>query len=477
MPEMLYIEAVNAALGRALAERDDVLLYGEDVAKPGGVHGVTRGLHKQHGERVFDTPISESAILGSAIGAALVGRRPIVEIMWADFMFVAFDQIINQAANMRYVSRGELRAPITVRTQQGTAPGACAQHSQSVEAFLAHIPGVRVCLPATPQDAYDLTLAAIACDDPTVIIDHRSMYRSVRGHVSTDGPWPAIGGARVHRAGGDVTVVSWGAAVHVALAAAERLSVEHGVSVEVVDPRWLNPLDMDTVLDSVRKTGALVTLHEANVTGGFGAEIVARVVESDVPLRVPPRRLGAADVRIPAAPSLIAAVIPTVESVVEALRHLGQTEAADAPGLAASDDRLRIDAALSRYCYGLDQRAWDEWDGLFTDDAVLDYSGIGLGRLSPAEFRAHVTRNDPERLAGQHLHSNTLVTVDGATAVARAEFTMVNLTRSAEPDRAARVQAGGLVRFSLRRNARGWQIVSREATTKWIERDEIPWAG
>lgn len=509
MPELSYIEATNAALVRALKERDDVLLYGEDVAKPGGVHGLTRGLRRAYGDRVFDTPISESAILGSAIGAALMGRRPVVEIMWADFLFVAFDQLINQASNLRYVSRGELSAPITVRTQQGTAPGACAQHSQSVEALLAHVPGLRVCLPSTPQDAYDLTLAAIGCDDPTVIIDHRSLYRSVTGEVAIPAAWPGIGGARIHRPGTDVTLVTWGAAVPVALDAARRLAEEDGISVEVLDPRWLNPLDTDAILDSVARTGALVLLHEANRTGGFGAEIVARVVEAGVALRTPPRRLGAADTRIPAAPSLLAAVIPTVDSVVAALRDLprrapaalgvgsgstsgsggaggfvgsgetGASGSADgsggASGRCGAADRLDIEAALARYAHGLDQRAWAEWEGLFTGDAVLDYTGIGLGRLTPAEFRAHVTKADPVRLAGQHLHSNILVRIDGDTAAARAEFTMVNITRSGEPGRADRVRAGGLVRFDLVRTGAGWRIAARTATTKWTERDSMRW--
>lgn len=193
---MTYAEAVNAALHRALAERDNTLLFGEDVALPGGVHGVPRRLHRDFGRRVFDTPISESAILGGAIGAALMGRRPIVEIMWVDFMFVAFDQLINQAANVRYVSQGRLSAPITIRTQQGATPGSCAQHSQSVEAILAHIPGLRVCLPATLQDAYDLTLAAIGSDDPVIVIESRAVYHSMKAPVQIGGEWPVIGGAR-----------------------------------------------------------------------------------------------------------------------------------------------------------------------------------------------------------------------------------------------------------------------------------------
>ena len=173
---LTYAEAANAALRRALAERQECIVFGEDVALPGGVFGVTKGLHRAYGDRVLDTPISETAMLGAAVGAALMGMRPVVEIMWMDFALVALDQIVNQAANARYVSRGGLSAPLTIRTQQGSQPGACAQHSQSLEALLTHVPGIRVCLPATAQDAYDLLLAAIWCDDPVVVIENRNLY-------------------------------------------------------------------------------------------------------------------------------------------------------------------------------------------------------------------------------------------------------------------------------------------------------------
>ncbi|MGW0484524.1 alpha-ketoacid dehydrogenase subunit beta [Nonomuraea sp. NPDC003214] len=314
MAEITYAQAVNAALRRALAEDPATLLFGEDVALPGGVHGVTRRLRREFGERVFDTPISESAILGGAVGAAMMGLRPIVEIMWADFAFVAFDQLINQAANVRYVSRGRLTAPMTVRTQQGATPGSCAQHSQSVEALFAHVPGLRVCLPATPQDAYDLLLAAIGCDDPVVVIESRELYHSLKGPVDQDGPRAPIGGARVHRAGSDVSVVTWGPMLHTVLEAA-RVLESSGVSVEVIDARWIDPFDTDTVVDSVSRTGRLAVVHAANLTGGFGAEVVARVVERGVPLSAPPLRIATEDLRIPAAPALQRAAIPGRDTV------------------------------------------------------------------------------------------------------------------------------------------------------------------
>ncbi|MFI7643119.1 alpha-ketoacid dehydrogenase subunit beta [Nonomuraea sp. NPDC049400] len=322
MPEqtkrLSYAEAVNAALRRALAERPETLLFGEDVAAPGGVFGVTKGLRGQFGDRVFDTPISESAILGGAIGAAMFGRRPIAEIMWADFSLVALDQLVNQAANVRYVSRGLLGAPITVRTQQGSAPGACAQHSQSLEAFFAHVPGLRVCMPATHQDAYDLLLSAIWSDDPVIVIENRTLYHAGKQDVRLGGDVPSVGGAAVRRPGSDVTVLTWGAVQQEVLAAAERLSVQ-GSETEVLDARWIRPLDLEAVLGSLARTGRLVVVHEAHTTGGVGGEVVAAVAEAGVPLRSAPIRVGAPPVRIPAAPSLAQAVIPSVDVIADAL--------------------------------------------------------------------------------------------------------------------------------------------------------------
>jgi pyruvate/2-oxoglutarate/acetoin dehydrogenase E1 component len=321
MPSLTYAQSVNAALKRALADIPETLLFGEDVGVPGGVFGVTKGLTVEFGNRVFDTPISEAAILGGAVGAALMGRRPIVEIMWADFSLVALDQIINQAANVRYVSRGRLTAPITIRTQQGTGPGACAQHSQSLEALFAHIPGLVVGMPATSQDAHDMLLSAIHCDDPTIVIENRSLYHGARTAVTIDGPVEPVGGARVRRSGSDVTLVTWGAMSATALEAADDLA-EDGISTEIIDMRWLRPLDMPAVLDSLRKTGRLVVLHEAHTVGGVGAEIVAAVAESDVRLDARPVRIGMAASRIPAAPSLLDALLPGKADVTAAVRTL-----------------------------------------------------------------------------------------------------------------------------------------------------------
>lgn len=313
--------AVNAALARCLEEMPETLLYGEDLAKPGGVFGVTRGLRKRFGDRVFDTPISETAMLGAAVGAASFGRRPVVEIMWIDFSLVAFDQIVNQAANVRYVSGGRTSAPLTIRTQQGNAPGACAQHSQNLEALLLHVPGIRVCMPVSAQDAYDLTLSAVACDDPTVVIENRTLYAGTKEEVVIGGPVAPIGGHRRRRRGDDVTVVTWGAMSAKVVDAVDRIAVE-GVSADVLEMVWLNPFDTAAVLESVARTGRLLVVHEAAITGGFGAEVLARVAESGVTLAAPPRRLGLTDSRIPSAPQLAAELLPQTTDIESALRGL-----------------------------------------------------------------------------------------------------------------------------------------------------------
>lgn len=326
--KMSFIQAVNAALDAELSNRSEVVVYGEDVGVAGGIFGASRGLQKKYGpERVFDTPISESAILGSAVGMSMMGMKPIVEIMWADFSLVALDQLINQAANVRYITQGCSAAPIVVRTQQGTTSGSCAQHSQSLEALLAHIPGLRVALSATPQDAYSILRAAVACDDPCVIFEARSLYQN-NGDVDLNSATEPIGKARLHRTGGDAVIVTWGTMLGPSLEAADSLKQDN-FDVGVLDLRWLSPLDEDALFTAVKNAGhRAVVVHEANVTGGFGAEIVARLHEAfaGTPLHI--ARVGAPNVRIPASPLLMRALIPNAARIASAVRRVAEKTAA-----------------------------------------------------------------------------------------------------------------------------------------------------
>lgn len=320
--ELAYGIAVNLALMTEMTERDNMVSFGEDIAIPGGTFGVTRNLRKEFGERVFDTPISETAILGAAIGSSLEGLIPVVEIMWSDFLLVAFDQIANQAANVRYISSGRVTAPLVIRMQQGITPGSCAQHSQNLEALIAHIPGIKVGLPSNAADAFAMTRAAIADADPVVLIESRALYLD-KAIVDVDAPVQSVGGARLRREGGDLAIITWGGMTKVALDAADQLESEN-IDAAVLDLRWLAPLDelaLEAVL--VSAGGRAIVLHEANLTGGFGAEIVARIAERRY--RAPSGavvRIGLPDVRIPSATVLQESIMPTAAQVVEHARRL-----------------------------------------------------------------------------------------------------------------------------------------------------------
>lgn len=320
---LTYIQTVTETLRLELARRPDVLVYGEDCGGSGGIFGATRNLQREFGEaRVFDTPIAEAAILGSAVGAAMCGMRPVVEIMWGDFMLVALDQIINQAANIRYVTRGEATAPMVVRTQQGATPGSCAQHSQCLEALLFHIPGIKLGLPANAQDAHDMLRAAIADPDPVVIIEARALYQK-KMDVRLGGGIEAAAGARWRREGRDASIVAWGTAVDLALEAASALAAE-GIEAGVLDLRWLAPLDW-AALDAAVEAGSgrVAVVHEANVTGGVGAEIAASLAERHGRrLAKPVARVGAANSRMPSAPILQAEILPSAARVAAAIRAL-----------------------------------------------------------------------------------------------------------------------------------------------------------
>lgn len=321
---MTYQMALNSALKQELQARPEVLVYGEDVGVAGGIFGVTRKLAREFGgSRVFDTPISETAILGSAVGAAISGMRPVVEIMWSDFLLVALDQLINQAANIRYVSRSELEVPMVVRLQQGATPGSCAQHSQSLEALLAHIPGLRVGLPATPDDAYAMLRTAIADPDPTVLFEARSLYQE-KGPVDLVEDSLISYGARRYGEKADIVIITWGTMVHQSLEARKVLKEAHSIEATVVDLRWLNPLDTAAIEAALAdSSGRVLVAHEANTTGGFGAEIAARISEMAFGTLVAPvARLGTPDVRMPAAPSLQDVLIPDTNAIVRACRNL-----------------------------------------------------------------------------------------------------------------------------------------------------------
>lgn len=320
--DLTYIQAVNEGLRAELASNPEVIVYGEDVGHAGGIFGASRYLQREFGEeRVFDTPIAEAAILGSAVGAALEGKRPVVEIMWADFLLVALDQIINQAANIRYLTQGRRTVPLVVRVQQGATPGSTAQHSQCLEALLSHVPGLRVGLPATAQDAYSMLRAAVADDDPTIIIESRALYQSP-GSVSLHRAVEPTFGAALRRHGTDVALVGWGSVMPLLEQAADNLE-EAAVSATVLDLRWLAPLDWKTLCETVVACGGrVVVVHEANRTGGFGAEIVAGLMERLDPGSVRFARIAAPDVRIPASPVLQAALLPSSQKIVDAATTL-----------------------------------------------------------------------------------------------------------------------------------------------------------
>ena len=319
MTETTYLRAITEALAGAMRADPRVLVLGEDVAE-GGPWGATAGLAEEFGaERVRDTPISEAAICGIAIGAAQSGLRPVVEIMFVDFVTLALDQLVNQAAKAHFMSGGQLQVPLVVRTQGGAGQRGGAQHSQSLEAWLAHVPGLKVAMPATAADAAGLLASAIADPNPVVFVENKTLYFR-REQVDDRLPPVPLGRAKVVRAGGDVTVVALSRLVHEALAAAEELPAD-GIDVEVVDPRTLVPLDLDAILSSVARTHRLVVAHEAVESGGFGAEVAARVqAEAFDELDAPIARVGAPFAPVPFSPPLEDAYLPGRAEVAAAVR-------------------------------------------------------------------------------------------------------------------------------------------------------------
>ena len=320
MPETTYREAVRDAMSEAMRRDDSVFIMGEDIAEMGGSMGVTQGMLDEFGpERVRNTPISEMAIVGAGIGAAMAGMRPIVEIMYQDFTTLAMEQIVNQAAKHRYMSGGQLKVPLTIRTQGGAGWSPGAQHAQQLEAWFVHVPGLKVVFASTPEDVRGLLYGAIYDDNPVLFFEHRTLY-GLKGEVPDEVEPIEFGKARIHREGEDVTVVATGRLVHEALAAAEEAEGD-GISVEVVDPRTLLPLDEDAIVGSVEKTNRCVVAHEAVVRMGFGAEVAAIVQERAFDyLDAPVERVGAKFAPLPFAPIMEEYVIPHARDVLAAIK-------------------------------------------------------------------------------------------------------------------------------------------------------------
>ncbi len=322
MKTMTYVEALRDGMRFEMNKDPNVYLAGEDVGIFGGCFGQTAGLYQEFGpERVIDTPITETAIIGHAVGAAASGLRPIVEIMFIDFTGVCMDEILNQATKMRYMFGGKAKVPMVIRTPCGAGVGAAAQHSQSLEAFFTHIPGIKVVMPSVAADARGLMIAAIRDDNPVMYIEHKGLL-GVEGEVPEGDVVVPLGKADIKKEGSDVTIVAWSAMVGKAMNAAASLEKE-GISAEVLDPRTLKPLDIDSILSSVAKTGKLVIVHEANKTGGFGGEIAALVADQGFDyLNAPIKRVTAPDSPVPFSPVLEKAYVPGEEKIIAAVKEL-----------------------------------------------------------------------------------------------------------------------------------------------------------
>ena len=319
MSEQTILDAIRSGLTEEMRRDSSVYVFGEDVAL-GGPFGVTKGMAEEFGaNRVVNTPISEGAVMGLAIGAATAGLRPVVEIMFIDFITLAMDQLVNHAAKLHYMSGGQLRIPLTVRVQCGISGAMGAHHSQSLEAWLAHVPGLKIVMPANAADAKGLLKAAIRDDNPVIFIEHRGLYWS-KGEVPSGDHVGPIGRAAVARSGDRVSIVALANMIGPALAAADELASE-GIAAEVIDPRSISPLDIATIVTSVKKTGRLVVVHEAVEQGGIGAEIIARVQhEAFFYLDSPILRVAANFAPVPAGPTLEKTFLPGKERIVAAAR-------------------------------------------------------------------------------------------------------------------------------------------------------------
>jgi len=322
MTTMTYREAIRLALREELRNDERVYLLGEDIAQFGGSFKVTLGLLEEFGsKRIMNTPLSETAILGAAVGSAATGLIPVAEIMYGDFFAVAMDPVVNQAAKMRYMFGGKLTLPLTIRSTLGGRRGAAAQHSQCLEAWFFHIPGLYIALPSNPADARGMLKTAIREPNPVIFFENKMLY-NMKGEVPDEETLVPIGQANVVCPGTDVTVVAISDMVQYAVKAAETLADE-GISVEIIDPRWISPMDWDTIYASVQKTGRLVVVHEANLTGGVGAEIAARVSRQCFDyLQAPIERVAACDSPVPFSPVLEKEILPDDRHIVDAVRQV-----------------------------------------------------------------------------------------------------------------------------------------------------------
>lgn len=319
MKKMSYAEAIREGMSIRMREDPNILLFGEDVGAFGGCFGVSAGMLDEFGEkRVRDTPISEGAIIGAAVGSAATGLRPIAELMFCDFLTVGMDQLVNQAAKMRYMFGGKISMPMVVRLPAGAGVSAAAQHSQSLEAWITHVPGLKVVYPSTPQDALGLMLSSIDDDNPVMFLEHKAIY-TMKGDVDSLTPIP-LGKGDIKRAGEDVTIIATGKMVHEALAAAKMLESD-GISAEVLDPRTLYPLDKALIAQSLSKTHRAVIVTEENRRGGYGGEISAMIAEEMFDLLdCPIVRIGALDTPVPFAPVLEQVYLPNAQDIANAIR-------------------------------------------------------------------------------------------------------------------------------------------------------------
>jgi len=318
-----YSQAINDAISEEMRLDTDVFMMGEDIGLYCGAFGVSKGMIQEFGEnRIIDTPISEQGFMGAAVGAAMAGLRPIVELMFADFMCVCFDLLVNEAAKLRFMFGGKVKIPLVMRTASGAGTGAAAQHSQSLEACLAHFPGLKVVIPATPYDAKGLLKTAIRDDNPVMFLEPKTLYRT-KGEVPEEEYTIPFGVADIKRTGTDCTIVTYGRMVQMSLLAAEKLQGK-GVSIEIIDLRTVLPLDTETIIKSVIKTKHVLIVHEAVQFGGFGGEICGQIAESEAfyYLDAPIRRLGAMSVPIPFNPKLEAETFPTVEKICSGVESL-----------------------------------------------------------------------------------------------------------------------------------------------------------